>query len=72
MLLPEEYVVLGRKEEIITKMQWWTGTVDLADNIKESTGASLGCSRINSQISGQQHSIWYNKKFIIEQTVEYE
>jgi hypothetical protein len=46
-------------------------TVDW-DNIKESTGASFGSSRINSQISGQQHSIWYNKKFIIEQTVEYE
>ena len=71
MLLPEEYVVLGRKEEIISKIQWWTGTVDREDNLKESIGASFGSSRMNSQITGQQHSIWYNKKFIMEQTVEY-
>jgi hypothetical protein len=70
MLLPEEYVVLGRKEEIISKIQWWTGIVDRADNLKKSTGASFGSSRNNSHISGEQHSIRYNKKFIIEQTVE--
>jgi hypothetical protein len=38
MLLPEEYVVLWIKEEIISKIQWWTGTVGRADNLKEFTG----------------------------------
>jgi len=71
LLLPEEHV-LGRKEEIILKIQWWTGIVDRADNLKEYTGASFGSSRKNSHVSAEHHSIWYNKNLFIEQTVEYE
>jgi len=56
MLLAEEYFVLGRMEEIVSKIQWWTGTVDGAHNLKESIGASFGSSRINSHISGELHS----------------
>jgi hypothetical protein len=70
MLFSGEYVVLGRKEEIISKIQWWTGTVDRVDNLKMSTGTLFGSSRNNSHISGKQHSIWYNKKFSIEKTAE--